>query len=131
MSRELNKKVGNEGENLACQYLEELGYKILARNWFNKEGKMLGEIDIVAKDLKNVIIFVEVKTRRIFSQNLEKEIQPEEQITSQKMNKLQKIAENYISENNFWESDWQFDAISVIFFENLSPKITHLENIFL
>jgi Holliday junction resolvase-like predicted endonuclease len=92
---------------------------------------MLGEIDVVAKDLQNVIIFVEVKSRRIFSQRLEKEIQPEEQITSQKMNKLQKIAENYISENNLWESDWQFDAISVIFSDNLSPKITHLENIFL
>lgn len=131
MSRGLKKKVGDEGEELACQFLEKVGYEILARNWFNKEGKMLGEIDIVAKNLQGKIIFVEVKSRRISSQNLEKEVQPEEQITQQKMNKLQKIAENYISENDLWESDWQFDAISVIFIDKLAPKITHLENIFL
>ena len=130
MSRGLKKKVGDEGENLACQHLEKLGYKILARNWFNKEGKMLGEIDIIAKKFQEKIIFVEVKSRRI-SYFKNSEIQPEEQITQQKMNKLQKIAENYIGENDLWESDWQFDAISVIFIENLPPKIVHLENIFL
>ena len=52
-----NKKIGNDGEKRAADYLTENGYKILFKNW-RLSG---GEIDIIAiKD--DVLVFVEVKT---------------------------------------------------------------------
>jgi putative endonuclease len=44
--------VGNQGEELACEYLKRLGYKILERN-FRIRG---GEIDIVAKDQETLFL---------------------------------------------------------------------------
>lgn len=122
-------KIGKKGELEAVEYLKKLGYKILNKNWFNKKGKRLGEIDIVAKDKNDEIVFVEVKSREIKDCN--ENINPEEQIGYYKMIKLQKIAESYINENNLWDSNWRFDAVSVIFYlDSENSKIEHFENIF-
>lgn len=64
---------GNRGEEIACRYLIDQGYKIIARN-FRIRG---GEIDIIAIDSStdsastpqsgsernNILVFIEVKTR--------------------------------------------------------------------
>jgi UPF0102 protein BDI_2565 len=52
------KKIGTEGEILACQYLEQLGMKILARNWHFRHY----ELDIIARSSTGIHV-VEVKTR--------------------------------------------------------------------
>ncbi|HVF69666.1 MAG TPA: YraN family protein [Xanthomonadales bacterium] len=49
---------GNAGEDIACRYLTNKGYKIITRN-FRIRG---GEIDIIAVD-GDTLAFVEVKTR--------------------------------------------------------------------
>ncbi len=49
---------GKFGENKSTKYLEELGYEIICNNF----SCMQGEIDIIAKDGKE-LVFVEVKTR--------------------------------------------------------------------
>jgi putative endonuclease len=54
-----NKSTGNLGEDLACQYLQDRGYRILDRNLEFP----FGEIDILAEH-KHVIVLVEVKTVR-------------------------------------------------------------------
>jgi putative endonuclease len=58
------KTLGQRGEEYAQQEYKKRGYKIVAANFFNRKGKRLGEIDIIAADKKK-IIFVEVKTRHI------------------------------------------------------------------
>ena len=58
MEKISTKKIGNEGENRACDFLLQNGYEIIERNWRTKSG----EIDIIAKD-KNELVFIEVKTR--------------------------------------------------------------------
>jgi putative endonuclease len=52
-------RLGEEGEGLAARFLEERGYRIVARRW-RGAGR---EIDLVAKK-GGVVAFVEVKTRR-------------------------------------------------------------------
>ena len=52
-------RLGNRGEQLARQYLQEQGYRILATNYRCS----WGEIDIVAQE-ESEIVFVEVRTRR-------------------------------------------------------------------
>lgn len=51
------KKLGQDGETLACDYLKRKGYKIITRNFRCRNG----EIDIIAQD-KETIVFCEVKT---------------------------------------------------------------------
>ena len=51
-------KTGTEGEQLACQWLEAHGFRILHRNW--RHGRH--EIDIVARQ-GSLLVVVEVKTR--------------------------------------------------------------------
>lgn len=53
------KETGKKGEDLAVDYLQHHGYKIIERNF----QKRYGEIDIVAQE-GDTLVFVEVKTRR-------------------------------------------------------------------
>ena len=49
----LNKNsIGYKGEKIAERFLKKKGYKILQRNWCNKKGKRIGEIDIIAPDVE-------------------------------------------------------------------------------
>ena len=50
--------LGRQGEQLAAEYLQRAGFRILDRNWRCAEG----EIDIVAAD-RRVLVACEVKTR--------------------------------------------------------------------
>ena len=56
------KTLGQLGEEKAQDEYRKLGFKIIAKNEYNKKGKQLGEIDFIALD-KHRIVFVEVKTR--------------------------------------------------------------------
>lgn len=51
-------EIGKSGEDMACEYLVNKRFTIIERNFRKK----WGEIDIIAKDLKGVLVFVEVKT---------------------------------------------------------------------
>src|ERR1700754_4305315 len=50
---------GQQGEELAAQHFERLGFEVLARNHRTR----FGELDLVAYD-GSTLVFVEVKTRR-------------------------------------------------------------------
>ncbi|MBR2525950.1 YraN family protein, partial [bacterium] len=58
--KSFNKEKGKLGEDLACKFLEQNGYKIIDRN---KTFSKFCEIDIIAL-FKNTLVFVEVKTRK-------------------------------------------------------------------
>lgn len=58
------KSLGQLGEEQAQVEYKHRGYKIIAKNEYNKKGKRLGEIDFIARN-KDTIAFVEVKTRNI------------------------------------------------------------------
>lgn len=122
------KSMGMEGENLAAKFLKNKGYKIIARNFKNNQGRQLGEIDIIVEKNKE-IIFVEVKTRELEKY---RETLPEENITPSKLQKLNKIAISYIKMNNFLDKPYHFDAVSVWLSKDFKKyEMKHIENIFL
>lgn len=121
------KNVGVLGETSAVKFLKKKGYKVLERNWYNKTGKRLGEIDIICEK-DGVIIFVEVKTRDVT--HIEERVMPEEQITPTKLHKLQRVAESYIATHDLWDKKWRFDAVSVFVCDGQVQDIVHIEHIF-
>lgn len=95
--------LGKMGEDLACAYLENLGYKIIDHN-FRIRG---GEIDIIALD-KDTVVYVEVKTRSNHNFGL-----PEEAVTYHKIKFLQRAAKFYrVKRKNLPESE-RIDVVSV------------------
>ncbi|WP_457571354.1 YraN family protein [Desulfovulcanus sp.] len=112
-------RVGRSGEDLAASYLRKKGYKILDRNWRCN----FGELDLVCRH-KQVIVFVEVKTRSASTSVL-----PSEALTHHKRKRLLKTATLYLSKNGLWDQRCRFDLICVIL-ENNSADIEHVQNAF-
>jgi putative endonuclease len=95
-------KTGCEGENKAVEFLIAKGFQIIERNW--RSGHK--EIDVIALD-NDVLVIVEVKTRRELSETCLEEIMPES-----KQQHLFEAAENYVEQNNI-EKEVRFDLVFV------------------
>lgn len=113
-----NKTIGNLGEVLAKEYLIKNNYQILETNFRTR----IGEIDIVAKK-DEIIVFIEVKSR-----NTIKYGEPLEAVTYKKMQKIIKVAQNYIVYKSRGDNQYRFDVIEV--FLNKEEKINHIEDAF-
>lgn len=92
-------KEGQEAEERASLYLQQMGYEIIARNFHSK----FGEIDIIAKKA-HVIHFCEVKFSR-FSD-------PIIRITPAKMAKIIKTI-GYFFLTSRIKCDYEIDAVLV------------------
>ncbi|MCX8082910.1 MAG: YraN family protein [bacterium] len=95
---------GTIGEQLAIKFLRRHGYKILSRNFRTKTG----EIDIIAQDRKS-IVFIEVKLRDTLSFGY-----PSEAVNRTKAYHLQKTALIYLTKNNFSETPYRFEILSIL-----------------
>lgn len=118
-------QVGNLGEDLACEYLLNRGYKIIERN----HRKKWGEIDIIAKDPVNTLVFVEVKTMRQDNAAIA-ELSPEDNLTAAKLKKLQRTAQMFVGQFPKEVDDdrgWRIDLITILL--GKQNHIEHYENI--
>lgn len=104
-SRPTPRMLGQIGERLALQTLEQRGYRILQRSFRCK----LGEIDLVAEEQAD-LVFVEVKTRRGSAYGL-----PEEAVTLRKQRKLIAVAGCYLELHACVERAWRIDVVAVQF----------------
>lgn len=110
-------KTGRDGEELACNWLLEKGFRILERNW--KSGRR--EIDIIAAN-EGLLHFIEVKTRRadVFGM-------PEAQVKRKKLRHIQSAASDYLEQNPQWRKI-SFDILSVLW-QSTSVRIDLFEDI--
>lgn len=123
MADKTEKRVtGDIGEEYTCQYLNNLGYQIVSRNFNCK----YGELDIVAVNDK-FIAFVEVKTRH---QN--PIVRPCLAVTKQKQIKIMRTAYLYLKENNF-KLQPRFDISEVYLKANTNKlySINYIKNAFI
>ena len=114
-------KIGKLGENIACRFLHNKGFRIIARNFWRK----WGEIDIVAKK-DRIVHFVEVKTvsssfsrtsvdkreNREGNSSTGNNYRPEENVHPQKLRRIHRAIQSYLIEQNT-EEDWQIDVVAV------------------
>ena len=113
-------EIGKWGEDIAARYLEDKGYKIVARHFTHR----IGEIDIVAAK-GGRIIFVEVKTRTNNRFGA-----PEESIGWSKQNKLRRTADVYMLQHRLHNVPYQIDSVAVMYDRMRKEKtIRHLENV--
>lgn len=112
-------RTGAEGEQLACRYLQELGYEILDRNW--RCGKL--ELDIVART-RHELVVVEVKTRSTADHG-----DPEQAVKKGKRGGMIKAANAYLLAMGL-ELAVRFDIISIILHPSGKPYIHHIPDAF-
>jgi len=116
-----NKDIGELGEDISKIYLENLGYRILDKNFRCN----CGEIDLIAI-YNGYICFIEVKTRYGINFGL-----PAEAVTSSKQHRIYKTAQVYISRRNLYDSNFRFDVMEVILnYDNSDFLINHIEDAF-
>ena len=110
------KRVGRSGEDIACQFIERKGYKVLERNYRRK----WGEMDIVAVRGESVR-FVEVKAVSRES----RDYRPEELVHRAKLRKLARTAALYMEEKKD-DREYQIDVVGVIMNEATRMAKCHL-----
>jgi len=112
-------QTGNQGEQLAVEYLQAKGYEVLARNWRYAKA----ELDVVCQK-DGITVFVEVKTRRGKAFGL-----PEEGVTASKQKHLSRAANAYILQHDIF-TDVRFDILAIMLIKGQPPEINHIEDAF-
>jgi putative endonuclease len=111
---------GDFGERLASEFLTNLGYEIIKRNYHFGHG----EIDIIAKD-RETLVFVEVKYRKTLGFG-----HPETAISKSKQKQIKKNAEGYLYENQIKDQNCRIDVIAILHLKDSEPQINHIINAF-
>ena len=95
-------ELGKLGEELAVEFLQKEGYRILETNWtFQK-----AEIDIIAQ-IENTLAIIEVKTRSSLDFGL-----PQDFVKPKKIQLLVKAVDAYVSERDL-DLEVRFDIIAI------------------
>ncbi len=100
-------QLGAFGEELACRFLAEKGFVVLARNWRPHGEYVRGELDIVARD-GTALVFCEVKTRTSNSMG-----SPFHAVDGRKVAALRKLAAAWLSGQDRWFDSVRIDVVGV------------------
>ena len=112
-------ELGKLGEELAVDFLEKNGYKILNRNWtFQK-----AEIDIIAQKAA-ILAIVEVKTRSSTDFGL-----PQDFVKPKQIQSLVKAVNQYVNVNDL-DIEIRFDIIAIHKDATQNFIIEHIEDAF-
>ncbi len=103
MKKKAKDELGLMGEQLAAEYLEKSGYRIIERNWKHHPY----EIDIIAEH-DGYIVIVEVKTRANRDYG-----DPQEFVSRKKQSFLVKAAQFYAEKKNI-QKEIRFDVVAVV-----------------
>ncbi len=139
------RKLGDIGENIACDFLEKRGFEIIERNYLRK----WGEIDIITRK-SSLIHFVEVKSvtharpltpepARNASQSEAggrsdggqgtSEYRPEDNMHPWKLKRLSRAIQTYLLDRKL-DCDWQLDLVTVkIDQQNRKARVEIIENV--
>jgi putative endonuclease len=109
---------GALGEKMALKYLTDKGFIILHQNWRHSHW----EVDVIAS-FKDVLHFIEVKTRRT-----KKFGYPEEDVTKRKVTNLINASEEFLYLYPEWKRI-QFDILSISLPRNEPAEFFFIEDV--
>lgn len=115
-----SKEIGAAGEDLASEYLKDLGWEIVERNFRSSRG----EVDIIARD-RDVLVFVEVKNYSFRSFYL-----PSFSIDKNKKQCIIKTAKYYLYKNKIEDVNCRFDVITIYVDTRGEKRIEIFKNAF-
>lgn len=119
-NRTKKRKLGDIGENIACDFLEKMGFEIIERNYLRK----WGEIDIIVRK-SGVIHFIEVKSVTHVTGGY----RPEDNMHPWKLKRLSRAIQTYLLDRKL-DYDWQLDLVTVkIDQQNRKARVEIIENI--
>jgi putative endonuclease len=119
--------LGEYGERLVAEYLERLGYRIVAANYIAPIGygkndrRITGEIDIIAYDESSrpfTLAFIEVKTR-----SSAEFAAPETAVDVRKQRQIIRTARIYRRINEVSKEPYRYDVVSVVANPGVAPNI--------
>lgn len=110
--------LGKKGEEFAVNYLQNIGYTILEKNFFCRQG----EIDVIALD-GNYIVIIEIKSRTNEEFGL-----PSEAVTKIKLKHMLKAATYYLYTRNLENANVRIDVVEV-YVRKDKYHVNHLKQI--
>ena len=114
------KAAGDRGEAEVARYLRKKGYTLLASQWRCR----FGELDLVARDKRGTVCFVEVKLRSAGAIGL-----PREFVDARKQERLRTAAAAYLSAHDI-DAPARFDVAEVYAENDGALRVEYLENAF-
>ena len=113
------KRLGEEGEARAADYLVRQGLTLLEKNFKTQ----FAEIDLIARE-GDWICFVEVKTRSSLGKGI-----PAEAVTRSKQQKIILAAQYFLKKKKMANPRFRFDVVDVRFIDN-KWQIRHIPHAF-
>ena len=121
LKKKNNKQFGRKGEDIAAEYLTRSGYSILSRN-FRGNGC---EIDIVAAEGKETVVFVEVKSRA------DNEFgSPADSVNRAKQKRIIRAARAFEAKYGLSDSYFRFDVIAITGAGGEEDELCHYKGAF-
>lgn len=114
------KEVGDAAEQMAAEYLEDIGYEIVERQYSYKK---LGEIDIIAL-LDSTYVFVEVRYRTSTAYGT-----PEASLSAGKLRRVRRTATMWRIVTGTDNDPCRFDVVAIDLARG-NPEIRHLKACF-
>lgn len=113
-------ELGALGEQVAVAHLQNLGLRILARNWRCR----YGELDVIAADGADAVVFVEVKTRSGDGFG-----GLEEAVTPRKLGRIRRLAGIWLAGQDVHWRALRIDVIGVRVGRRDTPEVMHLRGV--